>query len=535
MDQQIRFCRTSDGVRIAYATVGQGQPLVRVLGWVSHLEHELETPLRRALYEALSARHLFIRYDGRGMGLSDRRVSDYSPEAQVRDLEAVVDALGLERFALYGDSQGGPTAIVYAVRHPERVSHLILYGSWARASWLLDSEEGRERFETGVAVMRQGWGSDVPAYRQLFTGIFMPDADGEAIRWFNELQRSSCSPEDAVALFSAMRDIDVTQLLPQVRVPTLVAHCRGDAAAPFEGGRELATAIPGARFLPLDSRNHALLPGEPAAKVFQEAVDEFLGEGEGRAAPMAAPSGLVTILFTDMEGSTTLTQRLGDAKAQELVRGHNAIVRDALKANGGSEIKHTGDGIMASFPSPSRALECAIAIQRAAAARVEEDCDMPLRVRIGLNAGEPVAEEGDLFGTAVQLAARVCAKAQPGEILIPEGVRHLVAGKGFLFSDRGDTVLRGFEDPVRVFEVLWDTGEAQPQRRAGLAYPGGLTKREVEVLRLIASGRSNREIADELVISLNTVIRHVSNIFAKTGVANRAEAATYAGRHGLVV
>lgn len=520
-------------MRIAYATVGQGQPLVRVLGWVTHLEHEWENPLRRARYEALSARHLFVRYDGRGMGLSDRRVSDYSPEAQVRDLEAVLDAVGLERYALYGDSQGGPTAIVYTVRHPERVSHLILYGSWARL-WLLDSAEGREQFDTNLALIRQGWGSDVPAHRQFFTGAFMPDADGEAILWFNELQRIATSPEDAAALFSAMRDIDVTQLLPQVRVPTLVAHCRGDAAAPFEGGRELATAIPGARFLPLDSRNHALMPGEPAAKVFQEAVDEFLGEG-GKAAPMAAPSGLVTILFTDIEASTSLTQRLGDARAQEVLRGHNTIVREALKANGGFEIKHTGDGIMASFPSASRALECAIAIQRAAAARVEEHCDMPLRVRIGLNAGEPVAEEEDLFGTAVQLAARVCAQAQPGEILIPEGVRHLVAGKGFLLSDRGDTVLRGFEDPVRVYEVLWDKGEVQSQPRAALAYPGGLTKREVEVLRLIASGRSNQQIADELVISLNTVIRHVSNIFAKTGVANRAEAATYASRHGLVV
>jgi class 3 adenylate cyclase/DNA-binding CsgD family transcriptional regulator len=531
MEQQIRFCRTSDGVRIAYATLGQGRPaLVRVLGWFSHLEKEWETPLRRVRYEALSARHLLIRYDGRGMGLSDRRVIDYSPEAQVRDLEAVLDAVGLERFALWGDSQGGPTAIVYAVRHPERVSHLILYGSWARVSWLLDSMEGKERFDTGLTLMRQGWGSDVPAHRQFFTGIFMPDADGEAIRSFNELQRVSVSPEDAVALFSAMRDIDVTQLLPQVRVPTLVAHCRGDAAAPFEGGRELATAIPGARFLPLDSRNHTLLPGDPASKVFQEAVDEFLGEG-GKAVPTAAPSRLVTILFTDIEAATALAQRLGDARAQEVLSAHNTVVREALETHGGTDIKHVGDGIMASFPSASQALQCAIAIQQAVAAQT----DTPLRVRVGLDAGEPVAEEQDLFGAAVQLARRVCDRAEGGEILVSNVVRELAAGKGFLFSDRGDTVLRGFEDPVRVYEVLWDTGDVQPQRRPALAYPGGLTKREVEVLRLIAGGRSNREIADELAISLNTVLRHVSNIFDKTGVANRAEAAAYAARHGLIV
>jgi class 3 adenylate cyclase len=532
MEQQIRFCRTSDGVRIAYATTGQGRPrLVRVLGWFSHLEQEWETPLRRVRYEALSARHLLIRYDGRGMGLSDRRVIDYSPEAQVRDLEAVLDAVGLERFALWGDSQGGPTAIFYAVRHPERVSHLILYGSWARVSWLLDSAEGRERFDTGLTLMRQGWGSDVPAHRQFFTGIFMPDADGEAIRSFNELQQVSVSPEDAVALFSAMRDIDVTQLLPQVRVPTLVAHCRGDAAAPFEGGRELATAIPGARFLPLDSRNHTLLPGDPAAKVFQEAVDEFLGEGEGKATLMPAPSGLVTILFTDVEASTALAHRLGDARAQEVLSAHNTTVREALETHGGTDIKHIGDGVMASFFSVSQALQCATAIQQAVAAQA----DTPLRVCVGIDAGEPVAEEQYLVGAAVQLARRVCDRAEGGEILASNVVRELAAGKGFLFSDRGDTALRGFEDPVRVFELLWDTGEAQPQRPTTLAYPGGLTKREVEVLRLIATGRSNQEIADELVISLNTVFRHVSNIFNKIGVANRAEAAAYATRHGLVV
>jgi pimeloyl-ACP methyl ester carboxylesterase/class 3 adenylate cyclase len=822
MEQQIRFCRTSDGVRIAYATVGQGQPLVRVLGWVTHLEQEWETPFRRVAYEALSARHLFIRYDGRGMGLSDRRVGDYSPEAQVRDLEAVLDAVGLERFALWGDSQGGPTAIVYAVRHPERVSHLILYGSWARVSWLLDSPEGRERFEAALTLMRQGWGSDVPAYRQLFTGIFVPDADGDAIRSFNELQRRSASPEDAAALFSAMRDIDVRQLLPQVRVPTLVAHCRGDAAAPFEGGRELATAIPGARFLPLDSRNHALMPGEPAAKVFQKAVDEFLDEGR-KAAPTAAPSGLGalgagrlmepriqyaqttdgvsiafstvgkgfplvqtpvgvcgvlqvewqiapirawdervarkrmlvkydsrgtglstrglaqcsldalvsdleaavdflelprfalmgsanygpvviayaarhpervshlilwatyarpsdawtpqiqsilqlvesdwaaytetlchyfagwstaettrqlaemvrksvgpqeylalytclvqadvaallpevraptlvlhrrqipwirleaasymashipeaelvvlegasggyaledsesvfkavdeflgedkrvtrgaepaeggafrTILFAEVEDSHVLTQRLSDTTASEVLRDHERIVRDALRVHDGTEVKTTGHGLVASFSSTLQALQCAIAIQQAIAAQT----DASLRVRIGLNAGEPVAEEQDMFGAAVQLARRVCDRAEGGEILVSNVVRELAAGRGFLFSDRGDTVLRGFEDPLRLFELLWDTGEAEPQRRAALAYPGGLTKREVEVLRLIATGRSNQEIADELVISLNTVFRHVSNIFNKIGVANRAEAAAYATRHGLVV
>jgi class 3 adenylate cyclase len=205
----------------------------------------------------------------------------------------------------------------------------------------------------------------------------------------------------------------------------------------------------------------ALLDGESSAPYLGDteavlrAIDEFLGEGDYVGRRVGAPSGLVTILFTDMVDSTALTQRLGDAKAQELVRTHNAIVRDSLKAHGGSEIKHTGDGIMASFPSASGALECAVAIQQAVAARAEEQPEVSLGVRIGLNAGEPVAEEQDLFGTAVQLARRICDHAEPGQILAPVVVRELAAGKGFLLADIGESELRGFEDPVRLYEVRW--------------------------------------------------------------------------------
>jgi len=451
MEQQIRFCTTSDGVRIAYATVGEGPPLVRVLGWFTHLEFEWKTPLWSSFNELMSSRHLLVRYDGRGMGLSDSRVEEFSPETYVRDLEAVVDAVGLEKVALYGISQGGPTAVTYAVRHPDRVSHLILYGSFARVSWS-ETEKGREQLRAMLTLIRQGWGSDLPAFRQLFTNLFLPDADAPAIQAFNELQRVSASPEKAAALVEASSRLDVSAVLSQVRVPTLVAHRRGDAIAPFESGRELAAGIPGARFLPLEGRNHVPLPHEPEGEVLARAIQEFLGTAQQTPDAPALP-GLVTILFTDMEGSTSLTQRLGDAAAQELLRTHNGIIRDALKAHGGSEIKHTGDGLMASFGSASRALECAVAIQQAFAARNESEADTPLRVRIGLNAGEPVAEDEDLFGTAVQLAARVCARAQPGQVLAANVVRELAAGKGFLFADLGDVVLRGFEDPVRLYEV----------------------------------------------------------------------------------
>jgi len=479
MEQQIRFCTTSDGVRIAYATVGQGPPLVRALGWCTHLEFERTLPdWDGSLWGALARNHLFVRYDGRGMGLSDRDISHFSLEAKVADLEAVVDALELERFALLGTSEGGPTAIAYAARHPERITRLILYGSfgWSPPP---ETEEEKQLLTAMMMTVIPGWGRDTPEFRQLWTFRFLPDADREQIRWFNELQRVSAKPETVAALIGSVGRVDVRELLPKVQAPTLVIHRRGDIVCPFDRGRELAALIPGARLVLLEGNNHLPLAGEPEVEQMARAIQEFVAEGQtAPEPPAAAPSGLVTILFTDMEGSTSLTQRLGDAAAQELLRTHNAIIREALKAHGGSEIKHTGDGVMASFSTASKALECACAIQQAFAernaslpARPEalegraEDVaahpstsagrasEEPIRVRIGLNAGEPVAEDEDLFGAAVQLAARVCARAEPGQILAANVVRELAMGKGFLFSDQGDVVLRGFEDPVRLYEV----------------------------------------------------------------------------------
>jgi class 3 adenylate cyclase/pimeloyl-ACP methyl ester carboxylesterase len=451
MEQEIRFCKTSDGVRIAYASTGEGYPILFVHGWASHLEFLPKMPrFEEFVFSKLAARFRFLRYDARGWGLSDRDVSDFSIESKLLDVEAVVENAGLERFAALGMSEGGPTAITYAMRNPARVSHLILLGTFAWSAPPATPED-RELMKAMLMTLKPGWGKDTPEFRQLWTARFMPDADMEMIRWFNELQRVSGSAETVMALIGSIARIDVRELLPQVQMPTLVAHARGDMAVPFEGGREIASSIPNARFLPLDSNNHLMLPGEPANDVLAKAIIDFVGDPSAdpkSQAQSAAPGGLVTILFTDMEGSTALTQQLGDDRAQDLVRQHNAVVREALKGHAGSEIKHTGDGIMASFPSARGAVDCAIAIQRALA-------DEAVRVRIGLNAGEPVAEEQDLYGTSVQLAARVCAQAEGGQILVSNVVRELAAGKGFLFSDRGDSALKGFEDPVRLFEVRW--------------------------------------------------------------------------------
>jgi class 3 adenylate cyclase len=442
MEPPIQYVKTADGVGIAFWTLGHGMPFVQMPAELfSHVQLEWQVPSFRRWYEWLAEKRTVVRYDGRGTGLSERDVADYSLDALLLDLEAVVDRLALEKFALLGCFAYGAVAIAYAARHPDRVSHLLLWCAMARHGDYPPAVRALER-EVG--------GRDWGLYADTLAGLIV--VDPEEIPAVATFIRESVTPEAAEAMINAERELDVAYLLPQVTARTLVLHRRQYQLLDVGVARRLASGIPDSRLALLEGRSPLVFVEHVESVV--AAIDEFLDEGEEPAAA-AAPSGLVTVLFTDMEGSTTLTQRLGDAKAQELLRTHNTIVRHALKACDGSEIKHTGDGIMASFPSASRALDCAIAIQRAVAARAEEQPEPPLRVRIGLNAGEPVAEEKDLFGTAVQLAARICAHAEPSQILAPTVVRELVAGKGFLLADQGDVVLRGFEDPVRLYEVRW--------------------------------------------------------------------------------
>jgi len=450
MEQQIRFCTTSDGVRIAYAVLGQGPPLVSVPGWISHLELDWQFPLVRARLEPFIEHFTLIRLDKRGVGMSQRGVGDYSLEARLRDLEAVVEDVKLRRFALMGLSDGGPTCIAYAARHQERVSRMVLYGTFANGNGLGGQGELREAIR---AVVKAEWGVGSKMLTDLFLG---EDADPARVQFFTAYQRAGATPEDALAILDATLAIDARDQLSKVKAPALVMHSRGDRVVPIELGMELAAGISGARFVSMDGP-HAFVQ-EQQWQTWAEFSLEFLLE-EKRKEPTrkrasAQAAAMVTILFTDIEGSTSLTQRLGDARAQEVLHSHNTIVRGALKANDGVQIKHTGDGIMASFPSASRALECAVAVQRAFAAR-NESGDEPILVRIGLNAGEPVAEDDDLFGAAVQLAARVCAQSHAGQILVSDVVRQLAMGKGFLFADEGAVALRGFEDPVRLYDVRW--------------------------------------------------------------------------------
>ena len=280
MKQQVRFARSRDGVRLAWATTGSGAPLIKVATWLSHLEHDIDSPVWGHLVRELSRQRTYVRYDERGCGLSDWNVDDLSFQSWVADLETVADAAGLDRFALLGISQGASIAIDYAVRHPERVSHLVIHGGYARGRLVRsNTPEQREEAEMMTRLAALGWGKADPSFRQFFTTQFIPGGTAEQHQWFNEHERISTSPANAARFMREFAHIDVVDRLPLVSCPTLVLHSRHDVRVPFDEGRLIASSIPGARFVPIESRNHLLLDSEPGWQHWIDEVRAFLPSG----------------------------------------------------------------------------------------------------------------------------------------------------------------------------------------------------------------------------------------------------------------
>jgi pimeloyl-ACP methyl ester carboxylesterase len=333
--QGIRFCTSADGTRIAVASCGQGPVILRAAHWLSHCHHDVESPVWRPWLEALSARHRFIRYDPRGCGLSDRFVADLTLAAWQTDLEAVAASIEAPRFILLGQSQGGALAVRYALAHPERVSHLVLvnaYGQGGRTRARSDAE--RLEAETLVNFVRVGWGRENPAFCQFFTNLFIPGGTPEQHRWWGELERLTASPEVAATLLSEMQGIDVLDEARALRLPTLILSCRGDMRVPFEEGRKLAAAIPDARFVPLESQNHVLLPTEPAWAVLHDELTRFLDEGAAAPGRAAAGAGLTqaeaAVLELVAQGldNAAIADRLG--KREKTVRNQVSTILDKL-------------------------------------------------------------------------------------------------------------------------------------------------------------------------------------------------------------
>ncbi len=447
MEPRIQYAKTSDGVNIAYATAGSGPPLVWIqTTFLSHVQLEWEQPVLRAGFEAIVASGAtLVRFDPRGTGLSDRDVGDVSSSAFVRDFEAVVGQLHLERFALLAIETATATAIEYATRHPERVSRLILMnpaGGDARhystrgKKWLGLAEDDWELLTENTTAMVFGFG-----YEQSTK--------------YAEFMRAAIDQETFRRLIA--EPVDLTALAEQLQVPTLVIRHTGATWLSGDAARALVAAIPDCRMVSIEG-NYINQPGR-TGRAIREFLAPDLQEPSNAMrvttrslAQHPGASSLRTVLFTDLVGHTEMMSRLGDEGGRAVLREHERITRDVLKEHGGTEVKTMGDGFMASFSSVTKAVECAIALQRAFA---EREGDEQLSVRIGLNAGEPIEEDGDLFGATVILASRIAATAKGGEILVSNVVRELAKGKDFLFADRGEANLKGFDESVRLYEVRW--------------------------------------------------------------------------------
>ncbi len=439
---EIRYARNGD-VSIAYRVLGDGPiDLVHVGGFVSHLEVAWELPLARSFFDRLTSFARVIVWDKREQGLSDRLGQPPTLEQGMDDLRAVMDAADVDRAALLGVSEGGPMSILFAASFPERVSHLILYGTYARLTRADDYPVGtpRDRMEHWLDGMVAGWGG--PAGIKLFA----PSAAGdeEFAAWWSHLLRSGTSPRAALDLMRMYLDLDVRPALPALTAPTLILHRTGDRVAPTAFARALATMIPHARYAELEGEDHVGFVGDQ--EPILDEIEEFVTGTRREREPERV---LATVLFTDIVDSTGHVASAGDRDWRQTLERHDQLVRRELVRFRGREIKHTGDGFLATFDGPARAVQCAAAI-------TEGVRRLGLEVRAGVHTGECEVRGGDLAGMAVHIGARVGAIAGSGEVLVSNTVKDLVIGSGLEFADRGSAQLKGVPGEWRLYALAGD-------------------------------------------------------------------------------
>jgi pimeloyl-ACP methyl ester carboxylesterase/class 3 adenylate cyclase len=437
----------SGNVSVAYQVVGAGPfDLVYVPGFVSNLEYEWNDPGCAGFMARLSSFSRLIRFDKRGTGLSDRATDVPTLENRMDDVRAVMDSVGSERAAIFGVSEGGPMAALFAATYPERTFALVLYGAWARELWAMDYPWGRQREELERRAYALNHEFGTPAYVERVLNGIAPSVleDRERVAFWSSYMRMSASPGAASALARMNMDIDVRPVLSAIRVPTLALAREGDL--PLEGNRDMAERIPGARYVEVPGIDHVPWVGdwEPIAA----AVESFVKDAWHARAWEDAESDrvLTTVLFTDIAGSTAKAAELGDARWRELLGDHHALIRRQLARFRGRELDTAGDGFFASFDGPARAVRCACAIT----ASVKE---LGIDIRAGLHTGECELHDGKLAGIAISIGSRVAAEAQPGEVLVSSTVKDLVAGAGIDFEDRGIRALKGVPGQWRVYAV----------------------------------------------------------------------------------
>ncbi len=458
MEPGAQYVQAADGVSIAFCTLGEGRPLVYVpSGVFHHIQLEWQIPELRSWYEHLAEGRRLVRYDLRGSGLSDRGNADYSLETQVSDLEALLKHLNLDRIALFAPYHAGPAAIRYTAKHPDRVSHLILWQTWARAR---DRFAGSPQVEAVRLLLHKDW----ELYTETLSHTLMGWSEGEPAHRFAAFLRECTSPEAMQALFLAADEFDVTNLLPAITVPTLILHRRQFPRVSVDIARALASRIPGARLVLLEGTAGWPYLGDTEAVL--DAIGEFLEDvpaghrirtqanvdsetGDINNTAQRLRSGTAIILFADIVDSTALTERLGDTAFRDKARDLDTALRAIIRQNNGTPIegKLLGDGVLAVFTSARQAIEAALACGRCG-----DDSGLPLH--LGIHAGDVIREENNVYGGAVNIASRISGLSAPGEVLVSETVRSLArTSAGVSFEDRGEQPLKGVGDPVRVWAV----------------------------------------------------------------------------------
>jgi class 3 adenylate cyclase/pimeloyl-ACP methyl ester carboxylesterase len=430
----------SGGVSIAYQVHGSGPiDLVLVPGFVSQVELLGEEPGVARFLRRLTAFSRMLVFDKRGQGLSDRPGRPPTLEESMDDLRAVVEAAGFERPSLLGISEGGPMSTLYAATYPGEISNLVLCGTFARMLQAPDFAPGisAEALDRWAAIVQRDWGK--PVGMSLWAPSRVGDREFE--RWWARLLRQGTSPAGAIALMDLYREMDVRAVLPAIDVPTLVLHREDDRMIAAAQGRYLAERIPGARYVELPGEDHLPFAGD--FEPMLDEVEEFLVGSRGASESERA---LATILFTDIVGSTERAAQLGDRGWRQLLERHDAAVRRQLSLHRGREVKTMGDGFLATFDGPARAIRCACALQ-------EEVQGLGIEVRAGIHTGEVELIGDDVGGMAVNIGARIGALADPGEILVSSTVRELVVGSGLEFAERGAQTLKGAPGEWRLFAI----------------------------------------------------------------------------------
>ena len=471
MEPKIRYAKSADGTSIAYWMIGDGEarPLLYMptMPWC-HIEREWAIPELRRRYERLAAGRRLVRFDARGFGLSEPHPATATAANHGDDVEAVLDALAIEECDLFASGDAGFGAIDYCAREKSRVQRLILWGSYANRDVLLSSPK--------IKSMHALWDEDWVQYTELAIRTVLGWKHESRASQLAEFYRAAASQESLRNVVGAVYGVDLSDLLPRIAVPTLVVALEDCWIDMKDESRRLAASLPNAELRTVRGETQVFdFYDEEDAVV--TLVNDFLGGGEAltpwpplpqgaRGSDVGAGrAGVTTVLFTDIVGHTEMMSRLGDVRGRDVLREHERITREVLAAHGGAEVKTMGDGFMASFALVTSAVECAIALQRALtpdpSPRTGEGSSTEgVSIRVGLNAGEPIEEEApdgrrDLFGATVILASRIAARAGGGEILVPETVRGLLSGKGFVFGDRGEFVPKGFDEGVRLWEVRW--------------------------------------------------------------------------------